>query len=133
MIIILVLIPLVEIIIHPKSVLQVDAGDSVTFTCVAYGSPVPHFLWSRNSTKLSNDSRIMISEEVVYLRGVTFVTSTMEICSTEAADTGTYTCTAGGGLHNDTFSFWVPVIAKSKNKVLLNIHGITLVPSPLRS
>ena len=46
--------------------------------------------------------------------GVTFVQSILELCSTEEADAGQYSCFAENTLGNDTASFVLTVNAQSK-------------------
>jgi len=48
--------------------------------------------------------------------GVTFVQSILELCSTEEADAGQYSCFAENTLGNDTTSFVLTVNAQSKQQ-----------------
>ena len=99
---------------RPNQTIAVDAGNTITFVCVAYGIPSPSISWTSGDTALNNDSRVTIYEEVVTEDGVIFVNSILELCSTEEADAGQYSCFADNTLGNDTASFVLTVNAQSK-------------------
>ena len=103
-----------EIVIRPNQTIAVDAGNTVTFVCVASGDPNPSISWNRGDTVLNNDSRVTIYEDLVTENGVTFVRSILELCSAEEADAGQYSCFAENILGNDTASFVLTVNAQSK-------------------
>ena len=100
--------------IRPNQTTAVDAGNTITFVCVAYGDPNPSISWNRGDTLLSNGTRVTIYEELVTENGVTFVQSILELCSAEEADAGRYSCFADNTLDNDTESFVLTVNAQSK-------------------
>lgn len=87
---------------------DIDAGNSVFFTCAVFGIPQPEISWSRNGTDLSEDSRTAILHQLVTRIGVTYVTSTLQICDLEGEDAGEYGCTAeNGAAANTTFTLSV--------------------------
>ena len=111
---------------HPNQTTAVDAGNSITFVCVAYGNPNPSISWNRGDTILSNDSRVTIYEELMTEIGVTFVQSILALCTAEEADAGQYSCFAANILGNDTTSFVLTVNAQSKQQCCLFIpHVVT--------
>ena len=99
--------------IRPNQTTAVNASNTITFVCVAYGDPNPSISWNRGDTLLSNDSRVTIYEELVTENGMTFVQSILELCSAEEADAGWYSCFANNTLGNDTESFMLAVNAQS--------------------
>jgi len=78
-------------------------------TCVGYGSPlVSTVTWSKDGIVLVNSTRITIFEDQVTESGFTFVKSMLEICTTQAADSGQYSCSIenmGGIQMNDSATF----------------------------
>ena len=103
-----------RIVIHPNQTIAVDAGNTITFVCVARGDPDPSISWSRGDTVISNVSQVTIYEELVTENGVTFVQSILELCNPEEADAGQYSCFADNTIGNDTASFVLTVNAQSK-------------------
>ena len=83
-------------------------------TCVAYGDLPLSISWSREGSVLRNDSqRISIYEEEVEEveeGGTTLIQSILQICSTEANDSGFYSCTAENDVDNVTSSFELTII-----------------------
>ena len=86
-------------------------GSTLLLTCVGFGEPTPSVTWSTGGVQLSNNSRITIYEELVTENGVDFVQSILEICSTEEADGGQYSCTVGNALGNASVNFELSVTA----------------------
>ena len=103
-----------QIAIRPNQTIAVDAGNTITFVCVASGDPNPSISWNKGDTVLNNDSRITIYENLVTENGVALVQSILELRSTEEADAGQYSCFAENVLGNDTASFVLTVNAQSK-------------------
>ena len=94
---------------------DVPSGDTVLLTCVAYGDLPLSISWSRDGSTLMNDSqRITIYEEEVEEGGITFIQSILQICSTEANDAGSYSCTADNAAGNDTASFELTISEDGK-------------------
>ena len=93
--------------IRPEYLTEADAGQTLTFTCVAYGVPLPTITWSQGDTLLSNDTdtRVTIYNEEVEEGGLVFFQSILEICSAELIDSGVYSCNADNGMTNDSVSF----------------------------
>ena len=95
--------------IAPEST-DADAGNTVLFTCVAVGDPLPSITWSRqNGSVLENNSRITILEELVSEGGLTFVKSILEVCSLEVSDSSNYSCSAQNDFGSDTSTFELSV------------------------
>ena len=113
--------------LHPERDSQIDVGDTVAFTCVAYGNPPPHIYWERTNDNLTNSTRVSVRESVIYLRGVSFIKSTLEICGAFEGDSSEYKCTADNGLLNDSFSFDLHVNSQSKMKKP-HSHALLITP-----
>ena len=65
------------------------------FSCIAYGVPLPTFLWTRNRHSLFNDSSTVIYENKTTKEGIVFVKSVLEICNLRVVeDSGVYSCRA---------------------------------------
>ena len=109
-----------QIVIRPNQTNVVDAGNTITFVCVAYGDPNPTISWNRGDTVLSNDSQITTFEELVTETGLTFVRSILVLCSAEEADAGQYNCFADNTLGNDTVFFVLTVNVQSKQNCIWN-------------
>jgi len=75
---------------HPVPINDVDPGSTVILQCVGYGFPTPHIRWTQNGTALTNASNIVIYKELVNEGGVSFMKSTLEVCSVN--DTVVYNC-----------------------------------------
>ena len=88
---------------------SVVAGNTVLFTCVGYGEGSTSVSWKKGDASLVNDSRTTITNDLITEGGVAFVQSVLEICSTEVADTGQYSCTADNGVGIDTTMFALTV------------------------
>lgn len=83
-----------EILVSPGDTIA-HVRRTVLFSCIAYGIPLPTFTWRRNDTILRNDSSTIIYQSLTTKRGVTFVKSTLEICSLRVdEDSGVYSCSA---------------------------------------
>ena len=93
------------------------SGDTVVFKCVGYGDPIPFVTWNTSGIALRNGSQIhtKVYNKQVMQGLTTFVQSTLEICSTEVADTNTYSCTADSGLDFDTVYFEMIVLERRKS------------------
>ena len=98
-----------QLVIRPNQTIAVDAGNDITFTCVACGVPNPSISWNRGDTPLSNGSQATIYEELVTEDGVTFVHSFLQLRSVEETDAGQYSCFANNTLGNDTAFFELAV------------------------
>lgn len=96
-----------EIVISPEAQTDVLIGDTVLFTCVAYGDSVSTISWSRGGNDLMNDSqRVTIYEEEITEGGITFVQSILQICSVGLGDTTEgYSCSAGSDADVDSATF----------------------------
>ena len=95
---------------RPNQTTSLDAGNAVTFTCVANGDPNPSISWMKGDTLLSNDTRVTIFAGQLTEDGVIFVQSILLLRSAEEADTGLYSCFADNTYGNDTASFVLTVV-----------------------
>ena len=86
--------------------------------------PLPIVYWSRGDTKLTNNSHLIIVEDVAIEddSGVAVVKLTMEICSSGLNDGGIYSCTAVNSIGNDSFTFLLSVQTE-KGRILLFLKG----------
>jgi len=118
-----------------QEIYTVDAGESVTFECVATGIPAPSIVWSRNGSELSDavDFRVTISElsdpiHFVNDDGDTVwqVNQTLTLTATEDGDSGSYECNATNDASpgEDTIAF--ELIVESKLKCVLSLDLIFL-------
>ena len=76
---------------NPGVVTEVQVGSTVLLSCVASGHPLPSISWAQQSRELTNGSGFIIHQRLVTEAGISFMTSTLEACSTNAS---TYTCSA---------------------------------------
>ena len=101
-----------KIVVAPETT-DVDAGNTVLFTCVALGDSLPSITWSRqNGSVLDNDTGVTIYEELVSEGGLIFVQSILEVCSVEELDSGNYSCSADNDFGSDTSTFELTVSAE---------------------
>jgi len=94
-----------------------NVSDSVSFTCVFSGDPVPSVNWSYHS---SND-RISITAD----RNDTHISSTLNIDSTVITeDTDVYVCVAltPGLTGNVTHDLTVGMLIYKQTELMLNLH-----------
>ena len=94
----LFLIPIIpaspEILVSPPNATAFH-GTTILFSCIAYGVPLPTFLWTRNRHSLFNDSSTVIYENKTTKEGIVFVKSVLEICNLRVVeDSGVYSCRA---------------------------------------
>ena len=99
-----------QLVKRPNQTTSLDAGNAVTFTCVANGDPNPSISWMKGDTLLSNDTRVTIFAGQLTEDGVIFVQSILLLRSAEEADTGLYSCFADNTYGNDTASFVLTVV-----------------------
>ena len=83
-----------EILVSPPNATAFH-GTTILFSCIAYGVPLPTFLWTRNGHSLFNDSSTVIYENRTTKEGIVFVKSVLEICNLRVVeDSGVYSCRA---------------------------------------
>ena len=92
------------VVIYPRDTV-VMTGNTALLACVAFGIPQSSITWSMGTASLSNSSQISIREQLLNQSGFIFVRSVLEICNTNAAHTGEYSCTADNGVGNHSISF----------------------------
>jgi len=97
--------------VHPNNHVEINAGNSLILTCVGYGVPLPFLYWSRGGRELTNNSRVIITEDMALEgdSGVAVVKLSMEICRSGTTDAGFYSCTAVNDIGNSTFMFMLSV------------------------
>ena len=87
----------------------------MVLACVGYGRPqVPSVTWSKEGVVLVNNTRVTIFENQATESGFTFVKSILELCATQDADSGQYSCSiqsVGGTQMNDSATFELSVTA----------------------
>ena len=104
--------------IQPESSEFVE-GNTVIFTCVAYGGPGnPNITWSNYGSDLYPSDSIRIYQEVLVEGGIEFVVSMLEICGISEEEAGLYTCSAtlSTGLTATSSAFWINVTALSERE-----------------
>ena len=93
----------------------------MVLACVGYGSPqVSSVTWSKDGIVLVNSTRNTIFENQVTESGFTFVKSILEICATQDADSGQYSCSIGNEVSNTSAGFEVSVIIAGGGKQHIN-------------
>ena len=119
-----------QIVLAPPNS-EVEATNTVLLTCVTYGDLPLSISWSRESSILMNDSqRITIYEEQFEENGITFIQSTLQICSTQIDDSGVYSCAAENRAGNNTSTFELLVTVAGKWLSTFDSHiTITLWPN----
>ena len=115
-----------QLVIRPNQTTSLDAGNAVSFTCVAYGVPNPSISWNRGNTLLTNGSRTTSYEQLLIENGVTFVQSILQLCNAEVAEAGQYSCFANNTLGNDTAFF---ELAVAQGMQLYNLDKLGFVDS----
>ena len=94
---------------------SVYVGDSVSLSCVSYGLPLPTVSWTRAGqplTSLSLHSQLMINETELMTDHVTFVRSTLILCSLQLTDAGQYTCSTSNNHSTSQETFTISVKSK---------------------
>ena len=106
-----------QIVITSDNV-TVDAGNTVLFACVGYGTPDPDITWTRGGNQLTNDSRIIIYEKLLTEGGVTYAQSILQLCSAEVTDAGLYSCNMSNMLGNTSSNFELNVTVGGKHTII---------------
>ena len=107
-----------ELVIHPEPTTQFHNANTMVLHCVSYGFPLPSISWVQNGTTLANDSLTSINQNLVTVGGVTFVKSSLEVCSTEDSDSY-YRCNIENGIDMTDFGF--DLLVSSKGEYLFYI------------
>ena len=102
------------VVIYPQNTV-VMTGNTAFLVCVAYGQPQSSVTWSMGTASLSNSSQISIREQLLNHNGFIYVRSVLEICNTNAAHTGEYSCTADNGVGNHSISFQLSIQGRLYN------------------
>ena len=111
------LVELLELVIHPETTTQFHNASAMILHCVSYGFPLPSISWVRNGTTLANGSYTFINQNLVSVGGVTFVKSSLEVCSTEDSD-NYYRCNIENGIDMTDFGF--DLLVSSKGETILH-------------
>ena len=79
-------------------------------------TPLPEVVWTANGETIYNgsDSRVSVYSDTLEQGGITFVVSTLEVCSVGLEDDGVYSCVARQGMRNSTAYFTLSVVELSK-------------------
>lgn len=97
-----------EIVIAPPDTLIYE-GNTVLFTCVAFGFPLPSLAWYGSQTGLLGNTtgggRFSIYNETFNQTGIQFAMSVLEICDAEFTDEGQYGCVASSDSGYDSVYF----------------------------
>lgn len=115
----------VDIVAQPESN-EFEEGDTVTLTCVGYGTPDnPTITWSREGRVIGATSTVRIYQQVLEQGGVEFVLSNLEICGILLEQAGIYSCTATlqSGPTHTTSDFWVNITHARKSLVNKIFHA----------
>ena len=99
------------VVIYPQDTV-VMPGKTALLVCVAYGDPQSSVTWSKGTVSLSNSSQISIWQQLQNQSGFIFVQSVLEICNTDAAHSGEYSCTADNGIGSHSISFQLTIQGK---------------------
>ena len=97
----------------PEVVTKVKVGSTILLSCVASGHPLPSLSWTRQSRELNNGSGFIVYPRLVTEAGISFMTSTLEVCSANAS---TYTCSAVNQNSQDVFVITVELLAAGNCK-----------------
>ena len=119
-----------QIVVAPTASLEVDAGTTVTYVCVAFGEDEPpNIFWQFGDDLLSNDSSELVTvyETQLEENGLTFTQSILELCSVELEDGGTYSCTANNSRGSNSSSFTLTVRARSKRNKYLKLPYVIVL------
>lgn len=90
-------------------------GNTLILTCVGSGVPSPVVTWLKggeNVLTALDGSRVSVNSSDIEEGGVTFVQTTLEICSLELTDAGMYSCVATNDNGTETHSLQVDVEAR---------------------
>ena len=111
-----------NISVHSMDVIA--EGDNVTITCECIGFPIPDIVWLRNNEILYDSDRLLISDTVNMLIGVTMVSRVIRnltITNASREDTGVYTCIANNSVGSDNSDISITVQCKF---VLFSIRSL---------
>ncbi|CAI8042994.1 Hemicentin-1, partial [Geodia barretti] len=89
---------------------SVYVGDTVALSCVSHGLPFPSIYWTREGEPLRQP--VAVNQTRISGGHVTFLQSTLLLCSLTLSDTGLYTCSASNNHSSarQTFSITVKVL-----------------------
>ena len=106
-----------ELVIVPRDK-TVDEGSTVLMTCVAYGSPLPDIMWTKDGVEVNNDTSALVTvyTSVVTEQNVEMVQSILEICSISEEYGGGYNCTATNDLGSQSFGWQVTLTPGNRSK-----------------
>ena len=77
---------------------SLTVGETALLICVGYGQPYLEITWSTNGEIIMNSSLVTIHEVDTTQGGRSYRQSSLDICSLEVSDTGSYTCAISNGL-----------------------------------
>ena len=91
---------------------EVMLTNTVLFTCVGYGYPLPAISWSFQGNEITNNSRVLLFTDVLSLNGSVFIQSVLQLCGVESSDEGDYTCVLSNIAGYDQSNFFVDVLGE---------------------
>lgn len=92
-------------------------GQTVTLSCVGYGLPLPTITWSKDHQPLR--APYLMNESEIVTEHVTFLRSTLTLCSLKLPDDGQYSCSSTNNLSTTLENFTI------------NIKGVFFVENPI--
>ena len=97
-------------------------GETLTLSCVAYGLPLPTITWMRGDQPL--DALFLLHESEIVTTHVTFVRSTLQLCSLRLTDEDQYVCTAANNFSSASETFTLRM--KGNNSMLIaSVYSIS--------
>ena len=91
---------------------EVMLTNTVLFTCVGYGYPLPAISWYFQESEITNDSRVLLFTDVLSLNGSVFIQSVLQLCGVESSDEGEYACVLSNIAGDDHSNFFVDVLGE---------------------
>lgn len=92
-----------SIVVRPPSESDtVDYGNTIEAVCVAYGSPLPTITWTKEGcADISCSTNARIFTEIISYGDVSYRKSTLQLCSVDESNSGSYACSAMNGVDGD--------------------------------
>ena len=106
---------------------SVYVGDTVALSCMSHGLPFPSIYWTREGEPLRQP--VAVNQTQISGGHVTFLQSTLLLCSLTLSDTGLYTCSASNNHSSaqQTFSITVKGIYNNQSLLYLCVHLLPIM------
>ena len=106
---------------------SVYVGDTVALSCVSHGLPFPSISWTRQGEPLRQP--VAVNQTQISGGHVTFLQSTLLLCSLTLSDTGLYTCSASNNHSSaqQTFSITVKGTYNNRSLLYLCVHLLPIM------